>query len=409
MIRSAGARVTPRVRDGFWDQPLGYAHAFVTVVMALTLGLAFHAWVGYRMLVTVPPLWLGVAGAAPLIVLAVAARLGRGDRFIRWITGIPFAMMSTGAVGLFAVAGGVVPERIWAEQFGLSSVWGSWPFLFAGYLMMLNLIGSCGRRCWPMTYANIVYLTSHLGLGLALCGGAMSSIVLERHTMVLFKGVPTQKMTDRENREWKAPFAATLREFRMETFPPTAMYAKADDRSQDGIDQTPGEQFLKAGMKEKIGPVKLEVLEHFAHAAYDGLHWRAVAWKTAAPASKVRATLADGTAKEGWISSGSPETMPAYLMLGDKEAIFMSAPRPRKFESSLDVDGQKIDVAVNRPAHVKGWDVFQFSYDEKMGAASGYSVIELVRDKGLPVVYTGIFAMLIGAVLHLWNGVGGKK
>jgi len=318
-------------------------------------------------------------------------------------------MVTTGAVALFAVAGGIIPERTLAERFGIASIWGSWPFIFAAFLMLLNVIGSCGGRAWPLTYTNVVYLLSHLGLGVTLFGGAMSSLALERHTMVLFKGVPTQKMTDRTNHEWKAPFAVTLRDFRMDTFPPTGVYAKMDGKAKDGVSQVPGEKFLKEGLKEKIGPAKVEVLQHHPRAAFDGLNWRAVAWKTAAPATKIRVTVANGPVKEGWISCGSPETMPAYLMLSETEAILMSTPRPKKFESTIEIDEKKFDVGVNQPLNVKGWDIYQYSYDEKLGAASHYSVIELVKDEGLPVVYTGIFAMLLGSILHLWNGIGVKK
>jgi len=409
MIHPSAAAQPKTTAVGFWEQPMGYAHAFITVVMAMTLGLAFHVWVGYRLFEVLPPYWFGLAGSVPLLTLAVAARRSPGNQFVRWMTGIPFAMVSTGAVGLFAVVGGVVPEQTLAEQFGLASIWGSWPFLFAGYLMLLNLIGSCGRRCWPLTYTNAVYLLSHLGLGVTLIGGAMSSLALERHTMVLFKGIPAETMTDRHNHESQAPFEVILREFRMESFPPTAVYARVDESAKDGFIQVPGEQFLKVGVTEQVGPTKVEVLEHYAYAAFDGQNWREVAWKTAAPASKIRVTLANGVTKEGWISSGSPESNAAYLLLSETEAILMSTPRPKKFESTIEVDGKKVDIGVNEPAKIDGWDIYQFSYDDKMGAASQYSVIEVVRDKGLPVVYAGIFAMLIGSVLHLWNGVGGKK
>ena len=50
--------------------------------------------------------------------------------------------------------------------------------------------------------------------------------------------------------------------------------------------------------------------------------------------------------------------------------------------------------------------MYQLSYDEKFGKWSKLSVIELVRDPWLPVVYTGIFMMIIGAVYLIFKGRG---
>lgn len=55
-------------------------------------------------------------------------------------------------------------------------------------------------------------------------------------------------------------------------------------------------------------------------------------------------------------------------------------------------------IRVNKPLAVRGWKVYQYSYDEAMGGKSDISVFELVRDPWLPFVYLGIFMMLAGAV-----------
>jgi hypothetical protein len=43
-------------------------------------------------------------------------------------------------------------------------------------------------------------------------------------------------------------------------------------------------------------------------------------------------------------------------------------------------------------------DIYQYGYDESMGKYSRQSVFELVRDPWLPLVYTGIFMLLAGAL-----------
>ena len=64
-------------------------------------------------------------------------------------------------------------------------------------------------------------------------------------------------------------------------------------------------------------------------------------------------------------------------------------------------------VEVNKPVKVDGWKIYQYGYDTQMGAMSQYSILELVSDPWLPLVYTGIYMMLAGAVCMFV--IGGRK
>jgi hypothetical protein len=65
-------------------------------------------------------------------------------------------------------------------------------------------------------------------------------------------------------------------------------------------------------------------------------------------------------------------------------------------------------VEVNKPVEVDGWKIYQYGYDTQMGAMSQISILELVSDPWLPLVYTGIYMMLAGAVCMFLFG-GRKK
>ena len=66
-------------------------------------------------------------------------------------------------------------------------------------------------------------------------------------------------------------------------------------------------------------------------------------------------------------------------------------------------------IEVNKPVSIDGWKIYQTGYDEMLGRWSDRSVIELVRDPWLPVVYIGIFMILIGTLYLLWMGKGRTK
>ena len=76
---------------------------------------------------------------------------------------------------------------------------------------------------------------------------------------------------------------------------------------------------------------------------------------------------------------------------------------PRRFASNIQIltkSGKNIQatVDVNKPVEVDGWKIYQYGYDTQMGAKSNTSILELVSDPWLPIVYTGIYMMLAGAV-----------
>ena len=83
---------------------------------------------------------------------------------------------------------------------------------------------------------------------------------------------------------------------------------------------------------------------------------------------------------------------------------------PRRFASEIQVlteSGSNIHttVEVNKPVVVEGWKIYQYGYDTAMGKDSQISILELVRDPWLHVVYAGIAMMLLGAVSMFLLGV----
>ena len=83
---------------------------------------------------------------------------------------------------------------------------------------------------------------------------------------------------------------------------------------------------------------------------------------------------------------------------------------PRRFASDIQIltkTGKNIQttVDVNKPVEVDGWKIYQYGYDTQMGAKSQYSILELVSDPWLPLVYAGIYMMLAGAVLMMLRAI----
>jgi len=89
----------------------------------------------------------------------------------------------------------------------------------------------------------------------------------------------------------------------------------------------------------------------------------------------------------------------------------MLEPEPKEFSSDLTAyfpDGTKEDftVKVNKPKTIMGWKIYQTSYDTSRGRWSNQSILEAGKDPWLPVVYSGIFLLIAGALYLFW--LGGK-
>ena len=82
---------------------------------------------------------------------------------------------------------------------------------------------------------------------------------------------------------------------------------------------------------------------------------------------------------------------------------------PKRFASEVKVAGKSgkeiaAVIEVNKPLKVDLWKMYQYDYDSEAGTESRISVLQLVKDPWLPLVYAGIFMMLAGALLLMIVG-----
>lgn len=71
---------------------------------------------------------------------------------------------------------------------------------------------------------------------------------------------------------------------------------------------------------------------------------------------------------------------------------------PRQFTSTLVIDGKELTTSVNHPLHRKGYRLYQSDYDRDEGR---YSVLKVVRNPWLPIVFLGMAFLALAAILGL--------
>ena len=97
------------------------------------------------------------------------------------------------------------------------------------------------------------------------------------------------------------------------------------------------------------------------------------------------------------------------LNINDSIALAMLKPEPKRYASEVEVfikNGARFEevIEVNKPMKIEGWKVYQTDYDQRYGRWSRLSVLELVRNPWLPVVYVGLFMMIAGAFWLIFQG-----
>jgi len=114
--------------------------------------------------------------------------------------------------------------------------------------------------------------------------------------------------------------------------------------------------------------------------------------------------LRGGTANVAYTEDMLAVPLPFDVTLEDFHVeLYNDGRSPKQFISSLLIDGTRMETSVNSPCSYEGYTIYQDGYDAKNGR---YSVIQLVRDPWLPLVYLGMGLLAVGSVFLLfgrWN------
>jgi hypothetical protein len=205
------------------------------------------------------------------------------------------------------------------------------------------------------------------------------------------------------------PFSMKLIDFRIDEYSPKI--GVVDVRSGEWVTVN-GITFMTA-KKETItefGSWIISIREFIPDAISDSGNYLSSETEGAAPAAfvEIKDLLSETIITKGWISSGSYTVPIKHLYIDKQYVMVMLRPEAERFSSDIIIDSDKeydtILLEVNRPHKMKGYNLYQLSYDERMGKWSRTSVVEAVKDPWLTVVYVGVFMLLAGAAYIFWIG-----
>ena len=400
-------------RRDFWEHPWSYMESFFIGTGLLLTGFMMEIFFPSKeeFLISYPynVLFLG----SYIAILFVAYYKFSDIQLIRWLTKVPASISSIVLVTFMVMIMGVVPqipsENATIITLGLNHITTHWAFL----LILLQFLTCLGlvtvKRMMQFSWSNFGFVVSHLGLFIAIVAGVLGSGDLERLSLNVFEGKPSIMAYNDAEEEVELPFAIYLNDFIIKEYNPKLALV---DNKTGSIAHNNGKNLylVEKGETYYFKQYEVHIDDFLENAGKHGINYFFVNEVGSPPAAKVTVTnTEDKSIVKGWISSGSFRYPYQSLKISDDFSIVMTIPEPKEFSSDIDIltkDGERINTTllVNEAFYYKGWDIYQLSYDEKMGKWSDLSVVELVRDPWLPVIYSGIFMMIIGAMNMFWLG-----
>ena len=382
-----------------------------------------------------------------VFLLIVAYLLRKRSYFCLFMSTMQAAIPAIAAAAILTLIMGVTKQVAEGKRpmdpVGLTKMLSFWPFILV-YVWMTAILGEVTiNQIARFSWRRFPTLVSHVGLFLILTCGTLGSADMLRVKMYCETGQPEWRGLDAFNNVHQLPVAIQLEKFTIDEYPPKLMLI---DKTGRPLPQDKPENLLvDNGMKSgQLLDCKIDILKRIDNAVpvmlskmigkmpegmmgnirmdslgqarnKDGYIASDASGSACALLVRVtRGVNANGSSdsnlikgqKEvmtGWITSGSYLFPYQALRLKDGRMLAMPNREPRRFASLVNIytqSGQNIqtEIEVNKPFTIEGWKIYQLSYNEQMGKWSNLSVFELVTDPWLPVVYIGIFMLLIGAV-----------
>ncbi|MDO5615461.1 MAG: cytochrome c biogenesis protein ResB [Cruoricaptor ignavus] len=332
------------------------------------------------------------------------------------LSGAPFAIITIVFLGVLTIGLGTFnidpneDENLTSVKFGLHNITTAWYFALIFVLLLVNLWLAVLKRALVFQTKNITFLLNHFGLWLALFAGVLGQGDLVRLKMTLQNDVPEWRAADDMGNVMELPLALELQKFDMEIYPNKLFLI---NKEGEALPKAKPEGFLleKKGATHRFANWEVTLLEYIEDAitASENAYASNPMWGSTNAAKIKIKNLKDGKETTEWISCGNFQFPPKAVKLSEDFTLVMAPPEAKKYQSNVliyEKDKKEVgkgEILVNQPLKVNGWKIYQLSYNEQLGRWSNVSILELVHDPWLPLVYIGIFILIAGSISFLFQ------
>lgn len=407
-------------QKSIWTAPWNYKESSIISIAVLFIGFLLEfatKGAGTKNLLLYPANIYFAAGLTGIII--VIGTLRNNYYLFDWLGSKQAAISSIGVLLFVSLLMGIIKQTdendyLLIHKLGLSHILTSWPYLLANLFLLICLGTTIIKNLAAFQLKKAGFMISHVGLWIVVFGANFGSSQLQRLNIELNEGETTNlAITVDGEKHLKLPFAIKLNDFILENYTPKLAilsHKTTEPTSFNGLST------IEIDTSEifDLGPWKVEALKYISTSAKAGSKYYFVNELGAAPSVLINVTDSVGNVKHGWVSCGSFNRPFESLKLNNELSIVMLLPEPKLFTSQIEIIRESslpitYDLQVNKPITIEGWKIYQKSYNSELGIWSGTSVIEIIKDPWIHIVYTGIFFMIGGAIYMFWAGSVRKK
>lgn len=393
-----------------------YRYSLLIAVLSLLIGVVLQYFFG-----SIPKSWFSfpynIIGGLTFVFLNTAIFfIFKKKNFINLHSSTPFAIVTVITLGILTIGLGSISINkehgtpIALLNFGLDDITKTWYFALVFLMALTNLWLAILKRSIVYQRKNITFLLNHFGLWLVMFAGVLGQGDLVRLKMDLYKDKIEWRATDDYGNVIELPIAIELKSFDIDIYPNKLFVIDSAGNSLPK-EKPIGFMLEKNGSEGKILDWKITQHEYLEKAIpdTDSTYVAHGMWGATNAALVTVENLKTKETKKSWISAGNFQLPPRAIELDAEHTLVMAPAEARKFQSDVVIyqkdteEVRKEKIEVNHPVKVDDWKIYQVSYDERMGRWSDLSVVELILDPWLPVVYTGIFILMAGGVAFLFK------
>lgn len=330
----------------------------------------------------------------------------------KWVKSLydrPACIVSLASLLVLSILFGLIHQDSSIEGFwgilGFTEMTSSWTFnIFLIHFMTVMGLKSIDDA-WHWKKRNLSVVVFHVAVFVVLASGIFGSGDKVRVKVATTIGKPVQTGVADDNQRVELPFVLRLTDFTLEEYPPRIHRVTENLLSKEFV-VVEGENNEGA-----LGSWQVECLEYLDMAGRLNPDSAYISMQHvgATTAVYIKASHSESRQEvEGWISCGSHIFDGSILSLPDGSALVMPRREVKKFLSSVELDtneGKKhLEIAVNYPATIGSWKIYQSGYDSDRGRWSTLSVLECVKDAWYMPVCVALWLILAAGIWMLFHG-----
>lgn len=343
-----------------------------------------------------------------LLVLIIIGIIFRKTLAFKFITSVKVAVPAICFFTVLLILIGIIPQEFNQNSKNihwLYNIKNSWTFYLTGLLLVIILMAATAKRMKVFSFRNIAFVFNHLGITIILLGAGFGQSDYKELRMTLIQNEPIWYAYNKNNELVELDFALEMQSFELEYHLPLIKIE---------IDKQKRFKLLEidtANLPYNIqyGDYTITFKEVCLECVKKDNSYVNFEFPRAVSATNILLkNMSSNIDTTFWISTGSKMYLRDIFNHRGVQISIMP-PAAKKYTTRARYypkNGTNSDVIiqVNKPAKLGQYLVYQQSYDIDKGKYSNISVLNIVKDPWMPVVYLGIFMLLAGIVLLFVTG-----